>query len=444
MMTQTHGEGVFLPPEMYMTPGLEGRIYFDNLINIAEPYSVGVESLHGTVGDGYWSFIPEIEDEGVSLFSITYLDAAGKVLAEGTSRILVTPPPEETPPPRILVIGDSLTQGGTYQRQLGQHLEAAGIAYETIGTDLSQGFAYEGKGGYTYQKYMTDPESPFVFPNDGFDLERYFLETASGQLPTLCIVFLGINDTFGGSGRLASQQTILLDRVLEQSEAFIAALKETAPGTDVAIVLTPAGNSDPVVYERLYGANGITPEDWQSMQLQLVARYIHVYGGREGDGIHLIPASVVMDRRADYRYSDAVHVQGSGLRKIGDTIYAWLVYYLNKAAYSHWALERFSVATIAAGEALITGNPDGDSFSNGLEYQFNLDPHQPTRSFFTLTPEGLSFNHLRGKQILIEHSTDFRIWEQWEGPGELMVDEYYMERFIPLSAIEDQFFRVAY
>lgn len=451
-IAQSTENTLVLPPVIYLTDGMESRIYYDNVVHYPDEFQIVVECGVGVIGEDYWSFTPGLEDEGLYPFKMQLLDAEDALVEEAETILTVIPAEGSADPLRIMIIGDSLTRPGTYQQRLASQLVAAGINYTTLGTVSTNSFDYEGYGGNTYQRYLEGPyyfRSPFVYANTGFDPERYFSENTGGITPTLYVIFLGINDTFSVSrGSDASQET-RLNEVMVRAATFIEGMRAAAPGSDVAILLTPAGSSEQASFDAAYGEGVYTPEQWQGMRQKLVTRYIETFGFREDEGIYLIPASVGLDRLSDYPSTDPIHPATSGYRKIGDILFAWVNYYIREDTYPHWALERLDRDSILLDQGNLADNPDGDPYVNRVEYIFEMNPNSWSESPLVLSQDGLQFSHRAGAAVTLQVSDDLSAWQNWEGLRNINIDNGMAKTQIPFNDLKPEsptarFWRLAY
>lgn len=417
LFAQVTDSTLVLPPVIYAVEGIETRIEYDNVIHYPDEYQVLVECEVGVAGGGSWTFTPTVEDEGVYPLQMTLLSPDDEVIRQSETIIAVTPSAINEHPLKLMVIGDSLSDDGKYQLQFANRMDAAGITYSTLGTVTRNDLNFEALRGNTFEKYYEGPHyySPFIYWDTGFDPERYFAERLSGVTPSLFIIFLGINDTFSASRGSDSAIETRLDEVLERAVRFVEGLRSAAPGSDAAIVLTPAGSSQQSNFDAAYGENTFTPEQWQAMRQKLVSRFIDTFGNREEEGLFLIPASIGLDRIGDYSETQAVHPNDSGYLKIGDIMYAWMNYYLQKSAYPRWALNELARETILNGKGNFLDNPDNDLFSNFVEYAFVTDPSTFTSNLIIFDENGLFFRQRHSVTAQLKVSNDLSAWSDWSG-----------------------------
>ena len=120
---------------------------------------------HGMNYSRKWLFTPAAADVGVYRLTVTVRDNLGAIIDQQSVTINVvnpaTSPAEEKV---VLVVGDSLTDGGVWAGELYRRLTATGgtpagaglTNIRFIGTrETANGVRYEGYGGWTFDSYMT-------------------------------------------------------------------------------------------------------------------------------------------------------------------------------------------------------------------------------------------------------------------------------------------------
>lgn len=443
--------GLVLPPIIPVTTGITKTIYYDNIAILEDVHSIEVECELGIVGTDAWTLTAAADDFGIYPFSIRLYDASELLLAEAHSLIAVNPPAPFTGDLRIMIIGDSLSNNGGFQNRMRSRMDTAEISFSTVGTVERGGMWGESHGGNTYQRYLEGPHnfrSPFVYSDTGFDPNRYFDTEMDGIRPTLYIIFLGINDTFAGSNSNAEGKETRIDTMMARAITFIDGMRAAASGSEVALVLTPAGSSEQSAFDAAYGEGIYTPTRWHDMRQRLVKRYIEVFGGRETEGIHLIPVSVGIDRLLDYPATDPIHPNTSGHHRIGDILFSWINHYLNEHSYSRWALDAFSTEALLAGAAAKEQTDAPGKLPMIARYWFNLPATQATHQPLKWNADGLSLSHRSGAPIAIETSTDLIDWNPWNGIVESMDNGVSAQHLIPHQAMDKaqqpkRFWRVA-
>ncbi len=337
-----------LPPRWHAVPGVPMSFYFDNVVLTEQPETLRFEVTCdiGKTEARRWTVTPTERDVGDHAMRVTVKDDKGKVLQDARTVLQVAPRNAgETRTLRLLIIGDSLTAATAYPAELARLLDQPGNPKWTMigmGQPASArpGVAHEGYGGWKWIDFLSkfDPKppeiaagpmarrttSPFVFPDAGgkgrLDIARYFREHAGGQPPDVITLLLGINDCFGAK---PDDPDTKIKEVLDNAEKLLAEFHKTAPRAALAVGLTPAPNSREDAFVANYKGN-YHRWGWKRIQHRLVQRMIARFGGRERDGIHLVPTELNIDPADGYPANNAVHPNAAGYAQISASLYAWL------------------------------------------------------------------------------------------------------------------------
>lgn len=348
-----------LPPEIHAVVGLEANLYFDNVILTLDrsAWAFDVDCAIGTQQSERWTCTPSDKDVGKTPLTLTIRDAENRVVALGATVVRVSPASvgggREV---SLLVIGDSLTHASIYPARVFDLGKQLGPEIRLVGSHAPNAqrpeIRHEGYGGWTAERFATlctdsarpgagaDRGSPFLFKDapaaPQLDFARYFEEVNEGKAPDFVVLFLGCNDTFGVNDETIESR---IDWMFGHYDALIAALKKTAPATEVgALLLVP-----PAASQDAFGANytcGQTRVQYRRNQHRVVERMLAHYGDREAEGIFLIPAHVALDCEHNYptqtatwnihcqtqtdRQCNGVHPAAGGYNQIGDAVFAWL------------------------------------------------------------------------------------------------------------------------
>lgn len=238
----------------------------------------------------------------------------------------------------LLIIGDSLTNASAYPNEIARLLGKPGNPiWQMLGThrpsSAAENVAHEGYGGWTWNRFRTkfDPDnpqpgktssSPFVFDGE-LNFERYFDERCDGRRPDYVTILLGINDCFHPNPDDPAAVEARIDLMISESRQLLAAMRDSLPDADIGIGLTTPGNVRDKAFEANY-KDRYTRWGWRRIQHRLVEREIEEFGGREEDGIFLIPTNLNLDCDGGYPDNNGVHPNAVGYAQIGSTIYSWL------------------------------------------------------------------------------------------------------------------------
>lgn len=346
-----------LPPMVYAVVGQEMSVYFDNLALMlnAQNYAFDVECAKGRQQEERWTFTPGADDVGEHGFRVLVRDEQNQLLARGNCIVRVLPAAAgDGRQASVLLIGDSLTHASIYPERLLSLAEKAGNPRLTLigshqpGGDASR-VRHEGYGGWTAQRFAThytgvarqgdarQRGSPFLYAEaEGkpkLDFSAYCRDVNGGRPPDYVAIFLGPNDIFSYNDETIESG---IRTMIEHYDQLVGMVRSTAPQVRLGLMLPvpPASSQD------AFGANylnGQTRWQYRRNQHRLVERMIAHYGGREPEGIDLVPTYVNLDCRQNYptqkeavdgveriRQNNGVHPNTAGYNQIGDALFAWL------------------------------------------------------------------------------------------------------------------------
>lgn len=214
----------------------------------------------------------------------------------------------------VLLIGDSLTAQDHYPSRVYDVLRASSHRYRMIGSlhvRWNERARHEGRGGWTFGRYLEDPASPFV---DG---------AASGWVrqygrPAIVVIALGTNDVFNARAEQGVLYNDRLNTSIDNAEA-LAGMWVDAGVLAVGIAPPPPPNP----YPEAYSSTGTTPEAWAATHRDYVERLSErfAYWPR----VHIIPAWAAFDPRAGFDPDNAAHPNPLGYHRYADTIAAWIL-----------------------------------------------------------------------------------------------------------------------
>lgn len=334
-----------LPPDIHAVVGQPLGIWYDNLVltRTPEAYTFTITCDLGSAGERAWLVTPTAAQAGDHAFTVQVSDAAGQSYGTASSTIHVAPADAGAGRPfTLLIVGDSLTNANLYPTELGKLMSAAGgPRWTMLGTNRRGGpdaaVGHEGYGGWTWARFAThyepapDPaarkfSSPFVFLVDEqpvLDVGRYLDEQCGGQRPDVVTFLLGINDCFGAPPTDPAGQDTRFAAMFAQAEALLAGFRKAAPKAVFGIGLTTPPNSRQVAFEANYG-DRYTRWGWKSIQHRLVQAELAQFGGRQAEGIRVVPTELDVDPVDGYPENNGVHPNAVGYAQIGRSFHAWL------------------------------------------------------------------------------------------------------------------------
>lgn len=350
---------VHLPDSVYTTTENEMSMYYTNLIRGRFEKN---EQIIVNCEVGYpdsMKYNLDSLQSGLYDFSIQIYDSLGSFIEEADTKIVVTEKfAAYHDTLRILFIGDSYTENGTYIKKIkDSYTESTFYPIEFMGTQYNSQYKlfHEGYSGRSWYFFGNNTESPFVFEILGeLDIEKYLNESLNGKEPDYIVIFLGINDI----GTVNPESLATIDEGITQIfnyprmdkliDSFIASL----PEAKIGIVLIPPTNEREYAY-----TDSDQPDYWERKRMhhRLCQRYIDHFKLKGNSNISVIPVNLSIDtyygfdEPNGYDTSASIHPNLQGYNQIGRSIFGWIKYQVSK--YDHLnsfkniiiTLNRFSV-----------------------------------------------------------------------------------------------------
>jgi len=334
--TETEEIDFNLPDKLYAVKGEELNIYFDNIVDgRIENYSVNVDCQIGQQFDRCFRVTPS----EVGTHSITITVSNGKTATTKTSTIYVTDASTENEKNvKVIVIGDSTTNGGVPVRLLVQNATDKKISVSALGTKGNGDYKHEGRSGWSANLYVNEQtagsdNNAFYNPSSKkFDF-AYYLAQNNIENPDMVILNLGINDVFGKTNDVELDTEI--NNFVDYYDFMIASIKNAVSNVKIGVCLTIPPNASQDAFGKSYNC-GQTRDRYKHNNFELVKRIISEYGNRESENIYLLPINTNLDtvynmgteeiavnKRNTRTYESpigygAVHPAESGLWQIAD------------------------------------------------------------------------------------------------------------------------------
>jgi lysophospholipase L1-like esterase len=351
-----------LPPVIYAIPGVEANVYFDNII--LSPHSDhllwDVDCALGAHQQERWTAVPSAEQVGEHPLKLRVVSHEMQtVLQMETTLHVLDPQAGAGREITLLCIGASGTAASHYTARLVE-LFAADPAVDArligeAGPEDDPRNRHEGYGGWSCRTFVENwadgqdyveidgrlrrGRSPFLFEIDGeqrLDFQSYLDRNNGGQPPDFITILLGGNDNFTAT---EADMEARIDTMFGYLDRLIATIRVAAPQAQIGVVpMTPPAASQ----DAFAASYGTAQTRWQYRRTQhrTTEREYESYGGREAEGISLVPAFVALDTVFGYptvsapanahsqvqieRMSNGLHPSPGGYYQIGDAFYCWI------------------------------------------------------------------------------------------------------------------------
>ena len=306
---------IALPPKVYGLVGEQQKIYLYNIVEKYADIDVDINGV-GKQMDNHWEYTP-IATGSEKISATLYRDFSPLFKKEST--IMTTSIKKKDR--KLLVIGDSTVNAGVMTQQILDRFNQENSSCELVGGRGSGKNRHEGRGGWTVQLYRRDTvyqgeTNPF-FNNNDFDFSHYCMERGVSGL-TDVMFQLGINDIFSLSLGMYKTE---IEKILLGYEHLVQSVKKYDASVNVLIAMTIPPNAKQDSFGDKYGT-GQTQFRYKAMNVWWTYRLIEHFGNRENERIYIVPQALYINTHTDF--SDAVHPNVDGYKKMGDSVYATL------------------------------------------------------------------------------------------------------------------------
>ena len=353
-------DGIAIPPKVDLLAGDQQIIFWRNIIPVFDPslfrYEVKCScEFFEKIGRGI-RLTPSEGANGTYLMQIIVKDKDGLKMTDRKFEILVWEANSNTKTKQysILFVGDSLGHQSRFPNKVAAKLNSlinAPIKYIGTHRPIGAEIPHEQYGGWTFNRFLKgfnfDPkifhteQSPFVFApksqneNPEFNVSRYFLERAGGEIPDIIHIQLGINDSFLLNPDDLAEMDSAIDKILRNSDNLIAGLRRAAPDAIISLGTVIPGNGLNRAYVESYPEYPHLHSEWRWRQVQnrMTRRMSKYYANRESEKLYILPTHLFLDTfdgyyplpfvatKTDYFLSNAVHPNEYGDKQVAAPIY---------------------------------------------------------------------------------------------------------------------------
>lgn len=357
LFAQTDSLYLRLPEFIYSTTSSCYSLYFKNIVLTQSPESYSFE-VNCPVGRNEENrYILDSLDAGVYPFSLVVKDSIGNVIESKESQVIVTENSIcSNDTLKILLVGNSLTNLGIYQKYVKQFLEESssnpvkflGTMYYSL-QDSLDGILHEGRSGWMWGNYCRNSNSPFVYgAYPAVDIERYINEKLNGERPDIVTFCLGVNDIFNlDSSTLETIDAGITNIFANWNMGLVIDKFQVAlPDAEIGIVLIPVANER---LEPWYIQYGDSAKAWEYRKCQhrLEQRYIDHFKALNKPNFSMIPVYPNIDTFLGYPADNARHPNNYGYEQMAQSIYGWIKYQI-----SQWMTEPKNISISYSGSSV--------------------------------------------------------------------------------------------
>lgn len=288
--------------------GLEGGMYPSFEYNGSGKKAVSSDSI---------AITPTAAENATLRFNIKkYVDGHLTVIYSKTATLISVAPADVDV--KLLAVGDSRIAEGAFIDELQSRL---GSSLTLMGTrKTSSGKAHEGRTSWSTSNYLSYSEAgglknPFLNPaTSKFDF-GYYLESNNMSAPDIVLFYLGANDGY------SSLSILNYGEMIDSVRAYGA-----ASGKQIKIFIMHEYLAPMEGFRVSYSYDASLRRDQQS---EYYSKLTSAFGGKESEGIYLIPAHVCINGTTDRISSsgvitDVVHLSRLGYAKQADVISSYV------------------------------------------------------------------------------------------------------------------------
>lgn len=346
---------ILLPTNLFATTGIEFNLFYDTVVMSDCPervlfnYRVFADSsaTNGTNMQEGFRWTPTAADCTTNSFKVVAYHEQ-TAIASKQCALIIKPTNYGVGGGligrKVLLIGDSLVSGSEITMHLTNLFLGNGTVFACVGSQGSNLSKQEGRSGRSFDWFMTNSASPFVFSGN-LSISNY-LSTNSITLTNKdwVIMHLGVNDVFSltNDATVVTRLNSITNHIwmfYTNLRAYYVAVGQTNPGINFAIVpqIPPSRGQD--AFGKSYNA-GQTVARYRRNNDLLVNRIIDTFDNLVPSNIYVLPMGFGIDSvygmptnivdvnaRNAYkvvRQSDGVHPATNGYWQIGDQIFSFI------------------------------------------------------------------------------------------------------------------------
>ena len=261
---------IIVPKKSIAIVGHEWNMYYENVIKgLSDSYYVFCSGINGKSYEDFLRYTPTDSDVGTHTVTINiYSKSTGELVTSKSFELVVIEDLNITK--KVIFIGDSLTNEGTYINEIQNKLSNGNIiSLGTLTDTATSGYniTHEGRAGWSAYNYVEQSEyagyvNAFWNPNtSSFDFS-YYMNTNNFNDIDCVMINLGTNGVN------------YVDRTCNAIDTMIASIHSYNPNIKIIIsLITPPCTQDGCGHH-----NGMfTSYGWKLLQLELVKKYIEKY-----------------------------------------------------------------------------------------------------------------------------------------------------------------------
>lgn len=374
---------MMLPEVVYAFPGVESNIYFENVVDSANPfaYAFEVKCIRGTHGNKRWFWTPDKKDAGKSFdLELRLFNDYGMVASAKCKVVVAKTDADHKRKITLALLAASGVNCGFPSHLLDMMRKGGFANYTPVGNHagggspvVKGGIAHDGYGGFAWRSFLTRwaysaeelPQaqnkaeeaqmralgvsklpksqayrlrSPLLRIVNGkkvLDIPAWFKKVNEGKAPDYILIQLGGNDMFGAMAHNMDEKR---EDALKNARILLAALRKHAPNAVIGVATTLGGCG-----QDGFGANYGSFQSKYQFRRNIMSYnrgLAALIKDLKDPKIKLIPLHHAIDPDNSYiqkryfaharskkrvvRDNNALHPTSAGGQQLGDAFYCWL------------------------------------------------------------------------------------------------------------------------